>query len=79
VRRFRHRAHVDIQEALADVEPFVRLWLRAESFPGVPLYSGGLVDGWPKQVVDALTVAKEEWAHVRAALLEERKGGGAHG
>lgn len=70
--RFRHRAVVDIDAALDEVGPLLDWWLKSRSVPGVPLFSGGLLDAWPKVAVEALSVCESEWLHVQAALAAER-------
>lgn len=60
---------VDLSEALTRSGPALQLW-RAHQL-GAPLYSGGVVDAWPAWAVDALQVAAEEMAAIRAFLTWE--------
>lgn len=37
----------------------------------MPLYSGGVLDSWPGQAVDAIRICREELEAVRAYLAAE--------
>jgi hypothetical protein len=62
---------VDIKHALACTEYETRLFLVGQVLPGVPLFSGGAFDAWPARAVDAMAIAREELAHVKAYLKYE--------
>jgi hypothetical protein len=71
--------HVSIERALVESEPALRVW-SAHVATDAPLYSGGVLDGWPAWVVDVLKVAKPEMESIKAFLSwEATQRGGGHG
>ncbi len=42
-----------------------------EEYRGLPLYTGGVMDAWPGQVVDAIQICRQEVAAVKAYLAAE--------
>jgi hypothetical protein len=59
---------VDIQRAVNESEDLVDLWLQTQKAPGVPAYSGGVLDSWPAEAVDALAIARSEVTMITAFL-----------
>lgn len=49
------------------------VWELAEANPGIPLFSGGLLDSWPSYAVDALRIVRDEAAVVRSLQLHEQR------
>lgn len=43
------------------------------AFDGMPLYSGGVMDAWPAEAVDAIRIGREELAAVRAYVETEHR------
>lgn len=68
----RHNAVVNITDALRFAGPFLDLWRLSSQHPGVPLWSGGLMDSWPAVAVDALGVLKAEWEAIKELMEVER-------
>lgn len=67
-----------LAEILTAAAPLMSLWDTEQRFPGLPLYSGGLLDSWPAVAVDALAICREEWPYVQAHVAHT-KGGKSHG
>lgn len=51
---------VDLPEALKATAVELSYFRAGEAHPGVPLFSGGLLDAWPATMVDALMVLRRE-------------------
>lgn len=49
----------------------LELWRLTQDYPGVPLYSGGLLDAWPNWALDALRICRDEFAVIRAHVARE--------
>lgn len=62
---------MDINAAVAATEDLMELWLETQKQPNAPAFSGGVLDAWPAQAVDALAIARDEFALIRAFLMEE--------
>lgn len=50
----------------------LRLWELSEAHPGVPLFSGGLVDAWPAWALESTRIVREELGAVRALEQTEK-------
>lgn len=51
----------------------MELWELSCEHPETPLYSGGLMDAWPKWAVEAMKLCRQEEAAIRAMLESERQ------
>jgi hypothetical protein len=60
--------HVDLGTALVASRPALAVWRAHAATEGAALYSGGVLDAWPAWVVDALQVARDEMACIKAFL-----------
>lgn len=69
--QFLHKARVDIRAAIAATEDLMELWLDTQKQPNAPAFSGGVLDAWPAYAVDALAIARDEYALIRVFLLQE--------
>lgn len=49
----------------------MELWLETQKQPNAPAFSGGVLDAWPAYAVDALAIARDEYAVIRAFLMQE--------
>ena len=74
--QFRHKATVDIDEAVGESIPALELWKLAQSIPGTQPFSGGILDAWPAWAVDVLAVCHNEVAAIKSYLTSEAQ---AHG
>lgn len=68
----RWEGQVDIEQARRESGPALEHWALSQAHPGVPLYSGGLLDVWPAWAVDALSICREEAAAVERLVEWER-------
>lgn len=59
---------VDIEEAMDAVADVLHAWWQLQAWPGMPPFSGGVLDAWPQRLSDGLSEARREWA----AILEFR-------
>lgn len=72
----RWRGRVDLDEAGRAVGDILERWWACLSWPAVPPYSGGVLDAWPARMAEGLSLCRQEWAAVQAAVTmeaEERK------
>lgn len=69
-----HFKKVDIQEALGVVGDLYLLYARAKMHNG-PAFSGGVLDSWPQEYVEAAEIAQQEESAVKFFLAAE----GGHG
>lgn len=70
-----HRAVVNVDEAMEATKDVRTAWLRAQQHPGVPAFSGGVLDAWPQRMVDGFAVCNREKQFVDAYRLSQRKEG----
>ena len=48
------------------------LWTQTQKYPEAPPFSGGVLDAWPAEAVDAIAIAREETATLIDFLRGER-------
>lgn len=63
---------MNIRAALAATGELMELWLQTQKHPTAPAFSGGVLDAWPAYAVDALAIARDEFAIIRAFLVSSR-------
>jgi hypothetical protein len=67
------RAVVDVERACAEAYDVLRLWVATYGLDAPP-YSGGILDAWPAEAVDAWPIFTAESAAVRAyAEAQQRR------
>lgn len=67
----RHRARVDIRQAISASEVLMGFWRETRKHPDAPPLSGGVLDAWPAYLVDALAIADEEFQVVCGFMNHE--------
>lgn len=79
----KHFEELELDEALRDSSEVLRRFCLTEAHPGVPAYSGGLLDAWPAKDAQGFAHAKAELEVIEMVrALEQRRssqggGGGA--
>ena len=71
-----HREVLDINEALEATSEVRIAWLRAQQHPTAPAFSGGVLDAWPRRMVDGFAICNTERQMVDAYRLSQRRVGG---
>lgn len=61
--------------ALNETADSYNLYRQSRLIPGVPAFSGGLLDSWPMYLVEAFGIIQQEEAAVAAWLKSERANG----
>lgn len=67
-----YKAKVDIKRAVAESADLMDLWTQMQKYPEAPPFSGGVLDAWPAEAVDAIAIAREETATLVEHLRGER-------
>lgn len=67
-----HREVVDIDEALEATKDVRTAWLRAQQHPNAPAYSGGVLDAWPRRMVDGFAICNAERQLLDSYRLSQR-------
>lgn len=70
---------IDFDEVQREVGDVLDAWVGSMKWPNVPPFSGGVLDAWPARLADGLAFAREEWALVRAYVLNELRPKEVHG
>ncbi len=62
---------MNLDAALSSSGDILTRWWAMLSWPGVPPYSGGVLDSWPSRVAEGLALCRVEWQAVQAAVSAE--------